>query len=68
MAAPIVGESFQAAIKHLGIGRALGRGFLLRGFTALILHLAAVEAHNLNARLPHGHVKRNDAKAPVMPI
>jgi hypothetical protein len=29
----------------LGIGRAPGRGFLLRGVAALILHFAAVEAH-----------------------
>ena len=64
MAAPIVGEnsigirlawrSFQAAIrrsasfKHLGVGRApLGR-FFLGGLPALILHLAAVEAHVRN--------------------
>ena len=57
MAAPIVGEkiigarsarrSFQALgiLKHLGIGRASGRGFLLRGVAALILQLAAIEAH-----------------------
>ena len=61
MAVPIVGEkimgalmarrSFQAPIQalgileHLSIGRASGRGFLLRGFAALILHLATVEAH-----------------------
>ena len=57
MAAPIVGEkiigarsarrSFQALgiLKHLGIGRAPGRGFLPRGLAALILHLAAVETH-----------------------
>ena len=61
MAVPIVGEkimgalmarrSFQAPIQalgileHLSIGRASGRGFLLRSFAALILHLAAVEAH-----------------------
>ena len=63
MAAPIVGEkiigarnawrSFQAAIrrlgilKHLGVGRAPLRRFLVRGLTALILHLAAVEAHRV---------------------
>jgi hypothetical protein len=29
----------------LSIGRATGRGLLLRSFAALILHLAAVEAH-----------------------
>jgi hypothetical protein len=29
----------------LGIGRAPGRGFLLRSFAALILQLAAVETH-----------------------
>jgi hypothetical protein len=35
---------------RLDIGRAPGRGFLLRGFTALILHLAAIETH-IDARL-----------------
>jgi hypothetical protein len=57
MAAPIVGEKIMGAapipghdqalgiLEHLSIGRASGRGFLLRGFAALILHLAAVEAH-----------------------
>ena len=32
-------------LEDLGIGRAPGRGFLLRGLAALIVHLAAVEAH-----------------------
>ena len=52
MGARIAWRSFQAAIrpalgilKHLGIGCAPGCGFLLRGVAALILHLAAVEAH-----------------------
>jgi hypothetical protein len=31
--------------EHLSIGRAMGRGFLLRGLAALILHLVAVETH-----------------------
>jgi hypothetical protein len=38
-------EGFNANFQHLGICRAPGRGFLPRGFAALILHLAAVEAH-----------------------
>jgi hypothetical protein len=33
-------------LKHLGFGCAPGRGFPLRYFAALILHLAAVEAHS----------------------
>ena len=68
MAVPIVGEkimgalmarrSFQAPIQalgileHLSIGRATGRGLLLRSFAALILHLAAVEAHASNTKFP----------------
>jgi hypothetical protein len=60
MAAPIIGEkiigarnawrSFQPAIRRsassstwASVARRVG--FLLRGFAALILHLAAVEAH-----------------------
>src|SRR5271155_5706144 len=32
-------------LEHLGVGRAMGGRLLLRGVAALILHLAAVEAH-----------------------
>ena len=61
IAAPIVGEnsigmrlawrSFQASIKrsatlkHLIVGRAARGGLFLGSLPALILHLAAVEAH-----------------------
>jgi hypothetical protein len=40
----------------LSIGRAPGRGFLLRDLAALILHLAAIEAHRevLKAKEPYG--------------
>ena len=40
-------RSFQALgiLKHLSIGRASIRRLLFCGFAALILHLAAVEAH-----------------------
>ena len=76
MAVPIVGEkimgalmarrSFQAPIQalgileHLSIGRASGRGFLLRSFAALILHLAAVEAM-ADARRYRLEVNRSDS-------
>ena len=56
MAAPIVGEkiigarsawrSFQAAIRRSAFSCAPGRRFLLRGFAAAILNLAAIEAHS----------------------
>ena len=39
------GNQALGILKHLGIGRAPGRSFLLRGVAALILHLVAVEAH-----------------------
>jgi len=59
MAAPIVGESIiafawpgarsrqQLGARHLQAARRTrgGRRFLFRGVTALILHLAAAEAH-----------------------
>jgi hypothetical protein len=50
-------------LKHLSIGRAPGRGFLLRGVAALILHLAAVEAHDRTVLLS-GTVR----KPPRFPI
>jgi hypothetical protein len=61
MAAPIVGENKHrhslglalipggdqafGILKHLGVGRGAHRGLFLRDGAALILHLAAVEAH-----------------------
>ena len=36
-------------------------GFLRRGLAALILHLAAVETHAPNGRLPHPSVKHNES-------
>ena len=32
-------------LEHLGVGRAPGRGFLLRGVAALVLQFAFIEAH-----------------------
>src|SRR5262249_772043 len=52
------GDQALGILKHLGIGRATGRSFLLGGFAALILHLAAIEAHE-----PHSTSKGNSAKA-----
>jgi hypothetical protein len=40
------GDQALGILEHLGIGRATGCGFLLRSLAALILHLAAVEAHS----------------------
>jgi hypothetical protein len=37
-------------LKHLSIGRTPARSFLLRSVAALILKLAAIEAHKLNRR------------------
>jgi hypothetical protein len=32
-------------LEHLCVGRTTGRGFFLRGFAALVFHLATIEAH-----------------------
>ena len=39
------GDEILGVLKHLGIGRAPGRGLTLGSLPALVLHLAAVEAH-----------------------
>src|SRR5262249_43429382 len=52
-------------LEHLGIGRAPGRGFLLRGVATLILHLAAIKRQQRATRYLFGIILESDKRGKV---